>query len=231
MQRKQGSPHKYSLTAAAAATAGGIGFAAALVAGAAYAASFTLNVAQNATVKGASAPEAIVVTKAGMAVYELTGDTRHHPECTKANGCFNFWPPVTVSASAKLSLPAGVKGKLGTWSRRGITQLTLSGHPLYLFTADTKRDDATGQGIKGFGGTWHVITVATASGTGPSTGSTPTGGGTGTGPTYYPPSGATTTSTTTTSSPTTSTSSPTTSTPNPTTTTTQPTTTNPPPWG
>src|SRR5579863_449208 len=107
--------------------AGGAGFATAVLVGTALAASFTLGVAKGSVKNqsGAVTHETIVVTKSGRAVYELSGDSRHHPECTKGNGCFKFWPPATVSAHAKLSLPSGVKGKLSTWQRNGLIQLTL----------------------------------------------------------------------------------------------------------
>ena len=54
-------------------------------------------------------------------------------ECTKANGCFSAWPPVTVKGKPTMS---GVKGKLGTFKNSGVTQVTLNGHPLYTFAGD-----------------------------------------------------------------------------------------------
>jgi predicted lipoprotein with Yx(FWY)xxD motif len=181
------------------AAAGGAGFATAVLVGTALAASFTLGVA-NSSVKnqsGAVTHETIVVTKSGRAVYELSGDSREHPECTKGNGCFKFWPPATVTGHAKLSLPSGVKGKLATWRRNGLTQLTLGGHPLYRFSGDTAADAATGQGITGFGGTWGV--VATGSSKGQGGGTTTTSTTTTTTPTYsYPTSSPSTTTTPTT---------------------------------
>src|SRR3984885_2366264 len=122
--------------------------AAALVlatAGMAIAKSFTLNVAKNATVTNMTAHktkhEAIVVNGKGFAVYWLTGDSKSHPECTKANECFSFWPPVTAALAKSLSKTSGIKGKLTTWSRNGFVQAVLNGHPLYTFAPDTKRDD------------------------------------------------------------------------------------------
>jgi predicted lipoprotein with Yx(FWY)xxD motif len=158
----------------------------------AVAKSFVLQIAKTAKVtnqSGSTARENIVVTPRGHAVYTLSGDSKRHPKCTKSNQCFSFWPPVTVSSSKKMSKPAGIKGKLGVWRRNGLRQLTLAGHPLYRFATDTSRDHATGEGIKTFGGTWHVIETK-----GSATRSMPA-----------PP---TTTTTTTTSSTTTSTSTP-----------------------
>ena len=44
--------------------------------------------------------------------------------------------------------------------RDGFTQAVLGGHPLYTFAPDTKKDDATGEGVVAFGGTWHVVTAS-----------------------------------------------------------------------
>lgn len=125
----------------------------------ALARSFTIKVNKHATIKsvtGTITHGAIVVNSHGFAVYTLTGDRVHHFECTKANTCFHFWPPVTVK-SAKLAAKAvGVSGKLGTVRRGRIVQLTLDGHPLYTFLFDTKKGVATGEGLATFGGVWHV---------------------------------------------------------------------------
>ena len=118
-------------------------------------------------------PRRIVVNSKGRAVYTLSGDTTKHPKCTKASGCFGFWPPVTVSSAKGLSKAAGVKGKLGTFKRNGIIQVTLGGHPLYTFANDRKKANATGQSLHSFGGIWHVVKDPAAGGTS-STGSTTT---------------------------------------------------------
>jgi predicted lipoprotein with Yx(FWY)xxD motif len=105
--------------------------------------------------------EAIVLNSSGRAVYDLNGDRRGHAECTKANTCFMFWPPVTVSSPKKLSKAPSIKGKLGTWHRNGFFQVTLNGHPLYTFSQDHKKRAATGEGVNAFGGIWHVIRPST----------------------------------------------------------------------
>lgn len=109
--------------------------------------------------------EPIVTTSRGVAVYWLSGDSARHPECTAANGCFGVWPPVKLARGARLTKAAGVKGTLGTFRRNGFTQVTLSGHPLYTFAPDGgRRAIATGDGVRGFGGTWHVIATGPAHG-------------------------------------------------------------------
>jgi predicted lipoprotein with Yx(FWY)xxD motif len=165
-----------------------------VVAGLAVARTFTL-VARSGTVRSAQGTRtmSIVVNGRGRAVYELTGDSRRHPMCSRANGCFGFWPPVTVRSPRKLSKGPGVKGRLGVWRRGRLLQVTLSGHPLYTYSADDSRYTATGQGLQSFGGTWHVVRGAG----GDATSTSPTTGGS----TY--PQGSTTTTTTTTSTTTT----------------------------
>ena len=161
--------------------------ASAALVGMAVAKTLTLQVASGASVSnqmGSTKTESIVVNAKGRAVYTLSGDTTEHPKCTKGNGCFGFWPPVTVSSAKSLSKATGVKGKLGTFKRNGIIQVTLGGHPLYTFANDHKRANATGEGINGFSGIWHV--VKGPGGSSSSSSSTPTTTGTPTTTSPYP---------------------------------------------
>jgi predicted lipoprotein with Yx(FWY)xxD motif len=116
----------------------------------------TLEVSNNSTVG-----KTIAVDSRGVTVYELSPETTHRLLCTKAKGCFAFWPPLKVkSATTKLTAAPGIQGKLGILHRNGIFQVTLAGHPLYHFAPDkSKSGSATGQGIHSFGGTWHVVTA------------------------------------------------------------------------
>lgn len=148
---------------AAMVLAAAAGFGAAALVGVAVAKTYTLQVAKNAKV--GNKRENIVVTSRGFAVYTLTGDSKQHPKCTKANGCFQFWPPVTVASAKQLSKAPGVPGKLGVWQRNGFLQVTLGGRPVYRFAPDTQKGVAGGEGIKSFGGTWHVVKASNAGGT------------------------------------------------------------------
>jgi predicted lipoprotein with Yx(FWY)xxD motif len=142
------------------------GLAAVLLVGAALATTFTLQVAKQAKVTsatGSTTTENIVVNSRGKAVYWLSGDTKSHPKCTKANRCFHFWPPVTVSMSTPTKA-SGVSGALSVWHRNGFSQVVLAGHPLYTYAGDSARQEATGQGARGFGGTWYVIKASGSSG-------------------------------------------------------------------
>jgi len=124
----------------------------------------SLKVAKNAVVSeagGATVRENIVVSAKGLAVYTLSGDSQQDPKCTKANGCFSAWHPVTTTAR-KPAVGSGVSGKVAVWHRDGFEQLTLNGHPLYTFIGDKHADSASGDGLMSFGGTWHVVKVAGA---------------------------------------------------------------------
>lgn len=149
---------------AATLIAGAVAAAMLAVAGIAIAKTFTLNIAKNATVTNMTTMvtkhENIAVNGKGFAVYWLSGDSKSHPECTKAKGCFKFWPPVTAASAKALSKAPGISGKLTSWKRDGFTQAVLGGHPIYTFAPDTKKHDATGDHVVGFGGTWHVVTAS-----------------------------------------------------------------------
>jgi predicted lipoprotein with Yx(FWY)xxD motif len=151
---------RHALRSALAVAVGTAGFATAALVAVALAKTFTINVASNAKVTNASnksVREGIAINGKGFAVYTLSGDSRQHPECTKSNKCFQFWFPVKINSTKKLSKAPHVKGSLGTWKRNGFIQVTLGGHPLYTFLGDTHKNAATGEGIKSFGGTWHVV--------------------------------------------------------------------------
>ncbi len=167
-------PQRRAATMLAATVAG---FATAAAVGIALANTFTLNVATNAKVTntmGVTKRENIAVSSRGFAVYDLTGDGQSHPKCTKANGCFQVWPPVTVASAKKLSRARALGGKLGIWHRDGFLQVMLGGHPLYRFAPDGRMHVATGEGIHSFRGTWHVIKASAPSKTTTSTPSSTT---------------------------------------------------------
>jgi predicted lipoprotein with Yx(FWY)xxD motif len=153
------------------------GLMTAAVVGIAVAKTFTLNVAKSARVtntSGVTSRANIVVNTHGFAVYTLSGDSQNHPKCTKANGCFRFWPPVKVASSKNLSKASGISGRLGVWHRDGFLQLTLGGHPLYTFSGDAHKATATGEGLQSFGGTWHVSKAASSKAPATGTGTTST---------------------------------------------------------
>jgi predicted lipoprotein with Yx(FWY)xxD motif len=123
-----------------------------VLAGLAVAKSSTVGVGV-AEVKGHKDP--VAVNSRGVTVYELAPESAHHLVCTSP-ACLTVWPPVKVSG--KPTKAAGVAGRLGTIRRKGFTQVTLNGHPLYTFSEDNgRRGKAEGEGINNFGGVWHVF--------------------------------------------------------------------------
>ena len=99
----------------------------------------------------------VLVDTQGKALYTHTDANGQAVACTGA--CVTAWPPLTVAAGAKVKAPKGVKG-LGTTS--DTHQVTSTGLPLYRFSLDTQAKQAKGEGVNGFGGTWHVVTVKNA---------------------------------------------------------------------
>jgi predicted lipoprotein with Yx(FWY)xxD motif len=90
-----------------------------------------------------------------LTVYMFEGDKGASSSCSGA--CASVWPPVTTSGSPAASGGA-MSADLGTITRSdGTTQVTYKGHPLYFFARDKDSGDAYGQGVKGFGSDWYVI--------------------------------------------------------------------------
>lgn len=90
-----------------------------------------------------------------LTVYMFEGDKGASSSCSGA--CASVWPPVT-SAGAATAAGAANKADLGTITRSdGTTQVTYKGHPLYFFARDKDSGDAYGQGVKGFGADWYVL--------------------------------------------------------------------------
>jgi predicted lipoprotein with Yx(FWY)xxD motif len=101
----------------------------------------------------------IVVDRRGDAVYELGGESLGNLKCVTSE-CLKVWTPVLVrSAGAKVPVSAGVPGKVSILQRvkAKLYQVMLNRHPLYLYSADTPIGTVKGNGIKSFGGTWHVV--------------------------------------------------------------------------
>lgn len=129
----------------------------ALVAGSATAGILSSLHVTKRTVAGKSMQ--IVVDRRGDTVYELSGESLAHLQCVTKQ-CLKTWPPVEVrSASARPPTGPGVPGKLSILRRvkANLFQVMLNRHPLYFYSGDTKIGFTRGQGVKGPGGTWHVV--------------------------------------------------------------------------
>jgi predicted lipoprotein with Yx(FWY)xxD motif len=107
--------------------------------------------------------EQVLVNSQGRTLYALSPETTSRLLC-KSSACLSFWPPVTVtSRNTKLKDGAGVHGAFGIFRRGdGVLQVTYRGLLLYRYTGDHAKGEANGQGLKSFGGTWHVLDVSPA---------------------------------------------------------------------
>ena len=105
-----------------------------------------------------------MVNSKGAALYWLLRATPRPTRSASTRRARTNWPPLTASSlKAKLTAAKGIKGKLAIAHRGGIFQVTLGGHPLYMFIADKAKGKANGDGVVAFGGTWHVIKIAGSS--------------------------------------------------------------------
>jgi predicted lipoprotein with Yx(FWY)xxD motif len=95
---------------------------------------------------------AVLVTPKHFVLYEFTDDRKNFSVCTGA--CASTWPPYLLDGGRhSLHGPKGVHG-LGTIPRRHRLQLTINGHPLYLFVGDHTAGQANGEG---FQRVWYVV--------------------------------------------------------------------------
>jgi predicted lipoprotein with Yx(FWY)xxD motif len=120
----------------------------------------------------------ILVDSQGRTLYLFKADQGTKSACTGA--CAGAWPPLLVNG--KPTLGNGIDASLvGTATRpEGTTQLTYSGHPLYLFAKDQKAGETNGQGLSAFGAAWFALNPAGNQVSGqPSSPSTGGGGGLG----------------------------------------------------
>lgn len=95
----------------------------------------------------------IVVDGKGMTAYFYDKDPAGAMTSTCTGQCAALWPEITTTSAHPTV--TGVTGTVGTIPGvDGAKQLTLDGHPLYTYAADTKAGDTNGQG---FGGVWWVV--------------------------------------------------------------------------
>jgi hypothetical protein len=68
------------------------------------------------------------------------------------------WPPYKVPKGTK---PTGAKG-VGALGVSDEGALTVGGLEAYRYSGDSKKGQASGEGIQSFGGIWHAVTAAAA---------------------------------------------------------------------
>ncbi|HET7338189.1 MAG TPA: hypothetical protein VFK22_01460 [Candidatus Dormibacteraeota bacterium] len=109
------------------------------------------------SVKGQS--EDVLTDTNAQTLYYLTSDTAATPACT--GKCLSNWPPLVLSSGDPGS-GATLPGKLTVTTSPNGRIVLYNGHPLYTFARDKTSNDANGEGINAFGGTWHVATPTLA---------------------------------------------------------------------
>jgi predicted lipoprotein with Yx(FWY)xxD motif len=100
----------------------------------------------------------ILVDGRGRTLYLFAKDRRGSSACSGL--CATYWPPLV--ANGKWLALKGVKQSLLASIRRadGSRQVTYAGHPLYLFSGDTKRGQTNGEGLTDFGAGWYAVSPA-----------------------------------------------------------------------
>jgi predicted lipoprotein with Yx(FWY)xxD motif len=94
----------------------------------------------------------VLTANNSLTLYSLSAEKNGRFICT--GSCLQTWHPLVVAAGVK---PAGPVA-LGTIKRPdGRRQVTFEGRPLYTFDSDSRKGEASGEGIKDVG-TWHAAT-------------------------------------------------------------------------
>jgi predicted lipoprotein with Yx(FWY)xxD motif len=107
----------------------------------------TIQVAQDANLG------TILTGPNGMTLYLYTKDTPGVSNCY--DRCATNWPPLLLKSGEQPAAPAGLKGTLGTTTRKdGSIQVTFNGGPLYFWNKDKAPGDTTGQNVNSV---WFVL--------------------------------------------------------------------------
>jgi predicted lipoprotein with Yx(FWY)xxD motif len=97
----------------------------------------------------------IIVGTGGRTLYGTTMDRAGKVSCT--GPCAARWLPLVIAPNLRPNAGSGVVvSMLGTVERPdGRRQVTYHGHPLYLFSGDSRAGQVNGEGL---GGRWHALT-------------------------------------------------------------------------
>jgi predicted lipoprotein with Yx(FWY)xxD motif len=97
----------------------------------------------------------VIVDGRGRTLYLFEKDKRGHSACSGT--CAAYWPPL-LTTGKPVAMGGAKASLLGTIRRAdGTKQVTFAGHPLYLFSGDSKRGETTGEGLRDFGASWYVL--------------------------------------------------------------------------
>ncbi|MGA7363187.1 MAG: hypothetical protein WCB86_08590 [Candidatus Dormiibacterota bacterium] len=106
----------------------------------------------------------VLVNSHGRTLYTLSSEGAGKLTCTVANGCTQSWfesdlPPDTAAATAAGGVQTSL---LGTEAGAAGTVVTYDGWPLYTFSGDGAANQANGEGLQSFGGTWYALEASGA---------------------------------------------------------------------
>lgn len=98
----------------------------------------------------------VLVDGDGRTLYYFDRDVDGVPSCY--GECAESWRPYLTRGAPDAGAGAD-RDLLGTAGRAdGATQVAYAGRPLYHHARDTGPGEVTGDGVTGFGGTWHAVT-------------------------------------------------------------------------
>ena len=98
----------------------------------------------------------VVVDGRGRTLYLFEKDRHGQSACSGV--CAAYWPPLLTSGKS-VAVGGAKRSLLGTARRAdGSRQVTYAGHPLYLFSGDSKSGQTNGEGLTDFGAGWYVLT-------------------------------------------------------------------------
>jgi predicted lipoprotein with Yx(FWY)xxD motif len=102
----------------------------------------------------------ILVDAEGRALYDFHKDRRtNYLGISSAcyGVCAEGWPPLLTGGEPEAEGTA-ISTKVGMLKRKdGTLQVTYYGHPLYTYEGDKGPGEASGNGVKAFGGEWHAL--------------------------------------------------------------------------
>jgi len=100
----------------------------------------------------------IIVNGQDSTLYLFEKDTRAHSACSGL--CADYWPPALTAGKA-IAIKGAKQSLIGSIARGdGTRQVTYAGHPLYLFSGDTRRGQTNGEGLQDFGAGWYVLSAS-----------------------------------------------------------------------
>ena len=97
----------------------------------------------------------VAVDMHGRTLYLFEKDKRGHSSCSGL--CTSYWPPL-LTHGKPVALKGVKRSLLGAIRRSdGSRQVTLAGHPLYLYAGDSTRGQTSGEGLTDFGARWDAV--------------------------------------------------------------------------